>query len=65
MSSSPLDIKRKKVELLRVSSAKAELELRVHERMEEVERLQDHIKVQEAKELELAQTIKDMENEPK
>jgi hypothetical protein len=61
----PLEIKRKKVELLRVSSAKAELELRIHERMEEVERLNDHIKVSEAKELELAQLIKDMENEPK
>ena len=61
----PLEIKRKKVELLRVSAAKAELELRIHERMEEVERLQEHIKVSEAKETELAQLIQDMEKEVK
>ena len=58
---SPLDIKRKKVELLKVSSAKAELELRIHERTEEIERLQEHIKVSEAKEMSLAQEIQDME----
>ena len=61
----PLEIKRKKVELLRVSSAKAEIELRISERMEEVERLQEHIKVSEAKEAELAQSISDMEKESK
>lgn len=60
-----LEIKRKKVELLKVSSAKAELELRIHERMEEVERLQEHIKISEAKEVELAQLIQDMEKEVK
>lgn len=60
---SPLDLKRKRVELLRVSAAKAELELRIHERMEEVERLQEHIKISEAKEVELAQAIKDAEKE--
>jgi hypothetical protein len=58
---SSLDLKRKQVELLRVSSAKAELELRIQERLEEVERLQEHIKISEAKEVELAQQIKDME----
>ena len=63
MAITPLEIKRKKVELLRVSSAKAELELRIHERMEEVERLQEHIKISEAKEVELAQMISDMEKE--
>jgi len=62
---SPLDIKRKKVELLRVSSAKAELELRIHERMEDIERLQEHIKISEAKEVELVQAIQDMEKEIK
>lgn len=59
----PLEIKRKEVELIRVSAAKADLELRVHERMEEVERLHEHIKVSEAKELELAQAIQDMKKE--
>ena len=62
---SPLELKRKKVELLRVSSAKAELELRIHERMEEIERLQEHIKISEAKEVELSQQIEDMQKEAK
>lgn len=57
----PLELKRKKVELLRVSAAKAELELRIHERLEEIERLKEHIAVSEAKEIELAQTIKELE----
>lgn len=58
---SQLEIKRKKVELLRVSSAKAEMELRVHERMDEIERIKENISIQEAKELELAQQIIEME----
>lgn len=61
----PLDLKRKQVELIRVSSGKAELELRIHERMEEIERLQDHIKISEAKEVELAELIKKMKEEQK
>jgi hypothetical protein len=60
-----LDIKRKKVELLRVSAAKADIELRIQERMEEIERLQDNVRISEAKEAELAQTISDMEKEIK
>jgi hypothetical protein len=51
---SPLELKRMQVELLTVSARKAELELRIHERMEEIERLQEHIAVQEAKEAELS-----------
>jgi len=56
---SPLELKRKQVELLRVSASKAELELRVHERMEEVERLKEHIRISEAKEQELAKEIEE------
>lgn len=56
-----LDLKRKKVELLRVSAAKAELELRVHERLEEIERIQEHVKISEAKELELTNEIAEAE----
>ena len=56
-----LDLKRKKVELLRVSSAKAELELRIHERLDEIERLKEHIAISEAKEAELTQVIADLE----
>ena len=61
----PLEIKRKEVELIRVSAAKADLELRVHERMEEVERLHEHIEISEAKEVELAQLIQEMKKEVK
>lgn len=60
-----IELKRKKVELLHVSAAKADLELRIHERMEEVKRLEEHIKISEAKEIELAQLIKDAEQESK
>lgn len=61
--STTLDIKRKKVELLRVSSGKAELELRIHERMEEIDRLQENVKISEAKEQELMAQIQEMEKQ--
>jgi chromosome segregation ATPase len=61
--STTLDIKRKKVELLRVSSGKAELELRIHERMEEIDRLQENVKISEAKEQELTAQIQEMEKQ--
>lgn len=59
---SQLELKRKQVELLRVSAAKAELELRIHERQEEIDRLREHISISTAKEIELVQTIKEMES---
>jgi hypothetical protein len=62
---SPIELKRKKVELLHVSAAKADLELRIHERMEEIDRLKEHIRISEAKEVELAQLIRDTEQELK
>lgn len=49
----PLELKKMQVELLRVGAAKAEMELRIHERQEEIDRLLEHIKIQEAKEAEL------------
>jgi hypothetical protein len=55
-----LELKKTKVELLKVSAAKAELELRVEERLEEIERIKDNIKIQEKKEVELQSKI-DME----
>lgn len=57
---SDLDIKRMRVELLRVSAAKAELELKVEERLDEIKRLKDHIKIQEDKELEINNKLKDL-----
>lgn len=53
----PLELKRLKVELLRVSSAKGEMELRIEERLEEIEKLRENIKIQEAKEKELMEKI--------
>lgn len=53
-----LDLKKLKVELLRVSASKAELELRIEERLDEIERIKEHIKISEAKELELKEKIK-------
>lgn len=50
---SPLELKKIQVELLRVQAAKGEMELRIQERMEEIQRLEDSIKISEAKELEL------------
>lgn len=48
-----LDLKKIKVELLRVSAAKAELELRIEESLENIKRLQDNIDISTAKEEEL------------
>jgi hypothetical protein len=53
----PLDLKRMKLELVKVSAAKAELEFRIEERLEEIGRLKEHIKVQEDKEVELTARI--------
>lgn len=54
---SKLETKKTEVELLRVSASKAELELRVQERLEEIDRLNEHIKVSEAKEQELKEKL--------
>ncbi len=56
-----LDLKRMKVELLRVSAAKAELELRIDEQMDNVKRLQDNIAISTAKEEELKAKIAEAE----
>lgn len=56
-----LELKKVKVELLRVSAAKAELELRIEEFLDNISRLEEHIKVQKNKEEELDSKIKEME----
>ncbi len=55
------ELKKIKVELLRVSAAKGEMELRIEEAMETIKRLEDSIKIQEAKEQELMAKIKQEE----
>jgi len=59
---SPLEIKKLKVELLMVASARAQLELRIDEHLDNIERIKVSIDVQVAKEAELAAKIKEMED---
>lgn len=55
----PLEIKKLKVELLRVAAARGELELRIDEHKENIERLEANIQIQLAKESELDGKIKE------
>jgi septal ring factor EnvC (AmiA/AmiB activator) len=52
-----LEIKKMKAELLSVGAAKAHLEVRIEQNLEDIERIKDHIKAQEAREEELRQQI--------
>lgn len=56
-----LELKRKKLELMRVQTARHELEFKIEERQDEIKRIQDHIKVQKDKELELGKEIHELE----
>lgn len=58
----PIELKRIKVELARVTSARMEQELRIDEHKENIERLEQNIAIQQAKENELSQKIKDAES---
>ena len=53
----PLELKRKKVELLHVTANRAQMEFRIEELKEEIERVQKHIDVSIAKEQELKDLI--------
>ena len=46
------------MELLKVQAARAEMEFRIEERLIDIERIKEHIKVQETKELELIEKLK-------
>jgi hypothetical protein len=52
-----LELKRMKLELIKVAAARHEIEFRIEERLDEINRLEEHIKVQEAKEVELKAKI--------
>ena len=58
-----LEIKRLKLELVKVAAARNELEFRVDERMDEVARITEHIQVQLDKEKELTERIATAEKE--
>jgi len=59
---SKLELKKLQVELMQVQAGKAALELRIEERLDEIERLKETIKISENKETELNQKIKDMKH---
>lgn len=52
-----LELKKIKVELLRVAAARAEQELRIEEYQDNIKRLEDNIVIQKAKEDELQAKI--------
>lgn len=54
-----LEKKRLKLELIRVSAARAELEFKIFEREEDIKRLKDNVKIQEEKELEINKKIEE------
>ncbi len=51
-----MEIKRKRLEISRIRLGKEELEFKIEERLEEVKRLQEMVKIQEEK---LAELLKD------
>ena len=55
-----LDVKRKQLELARVQMARTEMEFKVEERQEEINKLKEHIKGQEQKEQDLTLEIKSL-----
>lgn len=56
-----LEQKKLKAELLRVQSAKAEMEYVIAQRLEEIQRLEDNIKKQESTEQILTEKIRGLE----
>lgn len=56
-----MELKRKKLELSRVTLAKLELEFKIEERKEEIKKLESMIAIQEQKEMELQKEILDLE----
>lgn len=59
---SELEYKRLKMELLKASAAKAELEYKVEERRRDIARIENHIKLQEEREEQLQAEIKALED---
>lgn len=52
-----LEKKKKELELMRVSLARQELELKIEERLDEIKRLKEHIEIQLKKESELKEEL--------
>jgi hypothetical protein len=58
----PIELKKMKLELMKVQAAKYEISLRIDESLEQIERLKEHIKIQEKREKELIVIIEKEEN---
>lgn len=58
---SGLELKRTKLELVKVAAARAELEFKIEERLEDIARIKGHIQVQLDKEAELRTKIEEAE----
>ena len=56
-----LELKKVKAELLRVQAAKADMEVRVEDHMENIGRLQAQMEISQAKEDELIKTLAEMQ----
>lgn len=52
-----LDLKKLKNELIQVQAGRSALELRIEERLEEIEKLKEHVAISSAKEQELSTKI--------
>ena len=57
----PLELKKVKAELLRVQAAKADMEVRIEDHMENIGRLNANIVISQAKEDELTKQLADMQ----
>ena len=58
----PLEIKKIKAELLRVQAAKADMEVRIEDHMENIGRLNAQMSISQAKEDELTKSLADIQN---
>ena len=60
MASLAIELKKAQVDLHRIQLGRIELELKIQEREEEIQRLRDHMKLSEVKEVELQKVIDDL-----
>lgn len=59
---SSIEQKRKEIEFMRVNVAKQELELKVEEKLEEIKKLQEYIKIQVESEEKIKQELEILRN---
>ena len=57
-----LELKKIQVEYMRVQTARMELEYKIEERLEDIKRMEEHIKIQEIKEAELNAKIVELKS---